>query len=217
MIHFDIKLTFEDHVRDIVSRATQRIGILSCSGVSLWTPVLLRCYYAFVSSILEYCSPMWGSDDECHLRLLERQMYSVARLCHDQSFLSLCHRRHVVGLCMLYKVNSNSNQCLFSEHPSASTELRHTRAAATSHPLEFEESMCWTSNFKVFPGGPGSYVEWPSLHVTWHLNFGWVYGSNQPLLAAPSCVFQFFCGVGVCGVEKAMYKEYIFSHWGLCC
>ena len=45
-----------------------------------------------------------------------------------QSFLSLCHRRHVAGLSMLYKVNSNSNHCLFSDHPSTSTRVRHTRA-----------------------------------------------------------------------------------------
>ena len=48
-------------------------------------------------------------------------MHSVARLCPDQSFLSLCHRRNVVELSMLYKVNSNLNHCLFSELPSAST------------------------------------------------------------------------------------------------
>ena len=42
---------------------------------------------------------------ECHLQLLERQVYSMARLCPDQSFLSLCHRRRVAGLSMLYKVN----------------------------------------------------------------------------------------------------------------
>ena len=40
--------------------------------------VLLRCYFVFVLPILEYCSPVWGSDAEC---LLERQVYSVARLC----------------------------------------------------------------------------------------------------------------------------------------
>ena len=51
-------------------------------------------------------------------------MYSVARLCPDQSFLSLCHRRHVVGLSILYKANSNSNHCLFCELPSASTRVR---------------------------------------------------------------------------------------------
>ena len=30
--------------------------------------------------------------------------------CPDHSFL-WCHRGHVAGLCMLYKVNSNSNEC----------------------------------------------------------------------------------------------------------
>ena len=52
------------------------------------TPVLLRCYYAFVLTILEYCSLVWGSAAECH-QLLEHQVYSVARLCPDQPFLSL--------------------------------------------------------------------------------------------------------------------------------
>ena len=77
--------------------------------------MLLRCYFAFVLSILEYCSPVLGSAAECHLQLLERQVYLVARLYPDQSFLSLCHRRRLAGLSMLYKVNSNSNRCLFSD------------------------------------------------------------------------------------------------------
>ena len=47
----------------------------------------------------------------------------MARLCPDQSFLSLCHRRRVAGLSMLYKVKLNSNHCLFSEVPSASTRV----------------------------------------------------------------------------------------------
>ena len=50
----------------------------------------------------------------------------MARLCSDRSFLSLRHRRHVAGLCMLYKVNSNSNHCLFNKLPSASSKVRHT-------------------------------------------------------------------------------------------
>ena len=78
---------------DIVSWVSQRIGILrlvKCIFVN--TSGVLRCYFAFALSILEYCSPMWGSAAEYHLQLLERQVYSVARLCPDQSFLSLCHR-----------------------------------------------------------------------------------------------------------------------------
>ena len=58
---FDSRLTFEDHVRVIVSRVSQRIGVLRlvkhrCGHRS----VLLRCYYASVLPILEYCSPVWG-------------------------------------------------------------------------------------------------------------------------------------------------------------
>ena len=110
---FDSKLTFEDLVRDILSRVSRRIGIFNLvKRLFVDTSVLLRCYFAFVPPILEYCSPVWGSAAECHLQLLERQVYSVVRLCPDQSFLSLCHRRRVAGLSMLYKVNSNSNHCL---------------------------------------------------------------------------------------------------------
>ena len=59
-------------------------------------------------------------------------MYLVARLCPDQSFLSVCHRRRVAGLSMLYRVNSKYNHCLFNELPSASTRVRHTRAVGHS-------------------------------------------------------------------------------------
>ena len=52
-IMFDSKLTFEDHVRDIVSRVSQRIGILRLvKRLFAETSVLLRCYYAFVLPIL---------------------------------------------------------------------------------------------------------------------------------------------------------------------
>ena len=90
---------------------------------------------------------MWESAAECHLQLFERQVYSVARFCPDQSFLSLCHRPRVAGLSMLYKVNSKSNRCLFSKPPAASNRVQHIGAAAAAHPLEFEVSRCRTSQF----------------------------------------------------------------------
>ena len=99
-------------------------------NIYLWKPLLFRCYFAFVLPILEYCCPVWGSAAEYHLQLL-------ARLCPDLSFL-LCYRRHVAGLSMLYEVNWNSNDYLFRELPSAPTRVRHRRAAAAAHTLEFE-------------------------------------------------------------------------------
>ena len=68
VVKFDNRFTFEDHVHGIVSRVTQRIAILwLVKRVFVDTSVLLRCYYAFVLSILEYCSPVWGPAAECHL------------------------------------------------------------------------------------------------------------------------------------------------------
>ena len=147
-VKFDNRLTFKDNVRGIVSRVSQRIGILRLvKRVFVDTSVLIRCYYAFVLQILEYSSPVCGSAAECHLQLLERQVYSVARLCPDQTFLSLCYRRHVAALCILCKVNSNSNHCLFSGLPSLSVRVRRTQATAATHPLEFEVLSCRTTQF----------------------------------------------------------------------
>ena len=104
-VRFDSRLIFKDHVSGIVSLVSQRIGILRLvKRIFVDTSVLLCFYYAFVLPILEYCSPVWWSAVEGHLQLLERQVYSVAKLCPDQTLLSLRHRRHDVALCVVYKV-----------------------------------------------------------------------------------------------------------------
>ena len=91
-VKFDSRLTCEDRVHGIVSRVSQRIGILRLvKRFVVDTSVFLRCYYAFVLLILEHCSPVF----------------------------------HSIVLCMLYKINSNSNHCLFSELPSATFRVRH--------------------------------------------------------------------------------------------
>ena len=95
----------------IVSRVSKRIGILRlvkriCGHLCVtW---LLFCICSQNPRVL---FAVWRSAVECHFQLLERQVYSLARLCPDQSFLSLCHRRRVAGFSLLYKVNSNSNHC----------------------------------------------------------------------------------------------------------
>ena len=42
---------------------------------------------------------------------------------------------------------SSLNHCLFSELPLASVRVRHTRAEAAAHPLEFKVSRCRMSQF----------------------------------------------------------------------
>ena len=90
-VKFDNKLTFEDNLHGIVSRVSQRNGILRLVKlICVDTSLLLCFYFAVVLPILEYYSRVGVSASECHLQLLESQVYSVATIFPDQSFLSLC-------------------------------------------------------------------------------------------------------------------------------
>ena len=137
-------------------------------------------------------------------------------------FLSLCHRRNVAILTMLYKVNSNwilklnlsshAGHCKFSEHPSASTTFRHTRGAATAHPLEFEVQRSRTSKFpRCFL--PAKVRMWNDLlyntvFVTC-THYGFKGAVNLSLL--PWVIFSSVLHVaGACGVAKATYKQLCF-------
>ena len=59
-VKFNSKLTFEDRARGIVSRVSQRIGILRLVKRIFDISVLLRCYFEFVLPFPDYCSPVWG-------------------------------------------------------------------------------------------------------------------------------------------------------------
>ena len=67
-VKFNRMLTFEDHVRGIVSRVSQRIGILRLvKYIFVNTSVFLHCDFAFVRPTLE-CNPVAVLNE--HLSLL---------------------------------------------------------------------------------------------------------------------------------------------------
>ena len=132
---------------------------------------------------------MLRSSAECHLQLLERQVYSVARRCPDQSFLSLCHRRCVAGLSMFYIVNLNFNPCLFSELSSAST----TRVRSELRPQLIHWSLKYQGVERPLLLGLSCrlsfecIVIFPTLCLTPERCIG--SGYRQPLVASLICVF----------------------------
>ena len=140
----------------------------------------------------------------------------MARLCPDQTFLSLCHRRHVASLCMAYKVNWNSNHCLYSELPSVSVRVRQNRAAAAAHPLEFEVSRCRTSQFaRCFLSAQARvWNDLPCTLFDTRTLDGFKGAQSLVILYIPEFVFQFF--VAQVHVAKVIYKQFCFSHLGLC-
>ena len=72
-ITFDSKMTFEKHLRSVSRAASQRLGILRKSWLVFHDKsVLGRCFLGFVLPVLEYCSAVWCSAADTHLKLLDR-------------------------------------------------------------------------------------------------------------------------------------------------
>ena len=72
-VTFDSKMTFEKHLRSVPRAASQRLGILRKSWQVFNDRVRLgRCFKGFVLPGLEYCSAVWCSAADTHLRQLDR-------------------------------------------------------------------------------------------------------------------------------------------------
>ena len=72
-VTFDSKMTFEKHLRSVSRAASQRLGILRKSWRVFHDRSLLgKCFRGFVLPVLEYCSAVWCSAADTHLKLLDQ-------------------------------------------------------------------------------------------------------------------------------------------------
>ena len=135
-------------MRGIFSRVSQRIGILRFVKHQHLREVTPLCY--FVAS-LHFFSQSLSIVLRCGGQLLDIT-FSFLRAMRFRwpGFVAIRVSCHCVidlawlGVECCSRLNSNTNLCLFSELPSGFTRVRHIRAAAASHPLEFEVSRCRT-------------------------------------------------------------------------
>ena len=71
-VTFDSKMTFEKHLRSVSRAASQRLGILRKSlHVFHYRSLFGRCFRGFALPVLEYCSEVWCSAADTHLKLLD--------------------------------------------------------------------------------------------------------------------------------------------------
>ena len=72
-VSFDSKMTLEKHLRSVTRAVSQRLGILTNSMRVFDDRSLLgRCFRGFVLPVLEYCSAVWCSAADTHLKILDR-------------------------------------------------------------------------------------------------------------------------------------------------
>ena len=95
-VTFDAKMTFEKHFRSVSSAAAQRLGIMRKSWqVFHDRSLLLRSFWTFGLPVLEYCSAVWCSAADSHLKLLDRVDRSAGFLAGGVLDSNLVHRRSV--------------------------------------------------------------------------------------------------------------------------
>ena len=69
--------------------------------------LLERCFRGFVLPILEYCSAVWCSAADTHLKLLDRAVSGDRFLTEGVFECDIAHRRSVAVQCILYKIRCN--------------------------------------------------------------------------------------------------------------
>ena len=101
-VTFDSKLTFQNHLRSVSRAAFQRLGIWRKSWQIFHDKLLIgRCFWGFVLPVLEYCSAVWCSAADTHLKLLDCVVSGACFIGGGVLNCDLSHRRSVAVLCML--------------------------------------------------------------------------------------------------------------------
>jgi hypothetical protein len=147
-VTLDSKMTFEKHIRSVARAASQKLGIMRRSWCVFHDHSLSRrCFNSFVLPILEYCSAVWCSAADSHLRLLDRVVTSARFLVGGELDCDLGHRRSVAALCMLYKIRGNMLHPLNSSLPYPYVPARVTRGAVAAHQFAYAVPRARTSQY----------------------------------------------------------------------
>ena len=128
------------------------VGILvACTSFSSYTLRLLirRCFWGgFVLPVLEYCSAVWCSAADTHLKLLDRVVSGAWFLDGGVLNCNLSHRRSVAVLCMLYKIRCNPmHPC--GALPVPYVPVRVSRGTFFAHRYTYAPLCCRTSQYRM--------------------------------------------------------------------
>ena len=97
---------------------------------------------------LEYCSAVWYSAANTHLKLLDRIISGACFLAGGVLNCDLSHRRSVAVLCMLYKIRCNQKHPLCGTIPVPYVPVGVTRSPLIAHRYTFAPPRCRISQYR---------------------------------------------------------------------
>ena len=104
-------------------------------------------FVGFVLPVLEYCSAVWCSAADTHLKLLDRAVSGARFLTWGVFECDISHRRSVAVLCMLYKIRCNPVHPINGTPPGPYVPARVTRGALVAHRYTYAPFRCRTLQY----------------------------------------------------------------------
>ena len=142
-------MTFEKHLRFVSRAASQRLGFLRKFWQVFHDRLLLeRCFMGFVLSVLEFCSAVWWSAADTHLKLLDSIVSGASFLTGGVFERDLAHRRSETVVCMLYKIRCNPMHSLYGALPVPYVPARISRGSMIGHRCTYAPPRCRTSQYR---------------------------------------------------------------------
>ena len=109
--------------------------------------LLGRCFRGFVLPVLEYCSAIWCSAVDTHLKQLDRAVSGDRFLIGGVFECDISHRRSVAVLCMVYKIRCNPVHPLNRALPGPYVPAGVTRGALVAHRYTYAPPRCRTLQY----------------------------------------------------------------------
>ena len=96
---------------------------------------------------LEYCSAVWCSDADTHLKLLDRAVSGARFLTGSVFECDISHLRSLAVMCMFYRIRCNPVHPLNGTLPGSYMPVRVTRGAQVAHRYNFAPPRCRTLQY----------------------------------------------------------------------
>ena len=109
--------------------------------------LLERSLRGFVQPILEYCSAVWCSAADAHLKLLDCVVSGAWFLTGGVFECDITHHRSDAVLCMLYKIRCNPMQPLTDALPGLHVPVQVTCGALVAHQYTYAPPRCRTFQY----------------------------------------------------------------------
>ena len=107
------------------------------------------CFLGFVLSVLEFCSAVWCSAADAHLKLLDRAVSGARFLTEGVFVCDIAHRRSVAVMCMLYKIRWSPMHLLMVPEEQRNLEEQRDLGITITRDLKWQkqtEKNCKTPN-----------------------------------------------------------------------